>query len=471
MKIPAMLTASLALAAATPGLSRVLPEIPRFALLNLPDSTYLQMELDAVPQSQLPAIDSVTLVTTGIRDTEGGLVRRVGTLHVWWSFHVQQNPLAQARTVQITRAIPVPPEPSGSMFKNTHSLRIDTVVVQSSGSPTPDRVTKIPHVDNSQTTPRMYTDIAASCSLLEDSVRLRTAIENFTTEWTQNAYRAVLEPTWVMTLVAVTPWTRTTGLENLPGIAAALPGNRGNWLDLQAQLFRPTRVGLDTKVIASRTALDIVVSNFEYTLPTGWARYVYNRSADPWLKILETDSPRWIDSVVKIGPTLTVEGSTRDLDEGLPFVDSLMGKNSWLVLARSGAVESVDSAMRPTLGLCESRPRVRAWKIKDSIVWLNERDSIPLAQLLSLVEVGVTGIGEKADQAKSLARVYPEAGSLSIELAKPASVRVLAPDGRSILRDASLGAGRHRIETSGTRGLLLVQVRQGATLETHRLIR
>ena len=471
MKISSVLTASLALAAATPGVSSLILETPRFAILNLPDSTYLQMELDAIPQSQLPAIDSVKLATTGILDTEGGLVRRVGTLHVWWSFHVQQNPLAQARTVQITRAIPVPPEPSGSMFKNTHSLRIDTLVVQSPGSTAPGRMTRIPHVDNSQTEPRMYTDIAASCPLLEDSVRRRTAIENFTAEWTQNAYRAILEPTWVMTLVAVSPWTRTTGLENLPGIAAPLPGNRGNWLDLQAQLFRPTLVGLEARPFAARVSETIVTSTL-YSLPTGWARYVYNRSADPWLKILETDGPRWVDSVIKIGPTLTVEGSTRDLDEGLPLVDSLMAKNSWLVLARSSAVESVDSAMRPTLlGLCEWRPRVRAWKVKDSLVWLNETDSIPLAQLLSLVEVGVTGIDARANQAKSLARVFRESGALSIELARPASVRVVGPDGRSILRDASLEAGRHRIETRGAKGLLLVQVRQGASMETYRLIR
>ena len=471
MKIHAMLTASLALAVATPGLSSLILETPRFAILNLPDSTYLQMELDAVPQSHLPAIDSVKLSTTGNLDTEGGLVRRVGTLQVWWSFHAQQDPLAQARTVQITRAIPVSPELSDSKLKSTHALRIDTVVVHSPGSSAPDRVTKIPHVDNSQTTPRIFKDVMASCLFQEDSVRRRADIENFTAEWINNPYRAVLEPTWVMTLVAVSPWTRTTGQENLPGIVAPLPGNRGNWLDLQVQLFRPTLVGLKARPIAARAALDIVVPDLQYSLPTGWARYVYNRSADPWLKILETDGPRWVDSVIKIGPTLNVEGSTRDLDEGLPFVDSLMGKNSWLVLARSSAEESVDSAMRPIHGLCQWRSRTRAWKVKDSLVWLNETDSIPLAQLLSLVEVGVTGIGSKADQAKSLARVFQESGSLSIELAHPSSVRVLAADGRSILRDASFEAGRHRIETSGAKGLLLVQVRQGATMETYRLIR
>lgn len=470
MKIPSMLIASLALAAATPGLSSLILETPRFAILNLPDSTYLQMELDAVPPSHLPAIDSVKLSTTGNLDTEGGLVRRVGTLQVWWSFHAQQDPLAQARTVQITRAIPVPPELPDSKLKSTHALRIDTVVVHSSGSSAPDRVTRIPHVDNSRTSPRIYKDVMASCLFQEDSVRRRADIEDFTSEWINNPYRAVLEPTWVMTLVAVSPWTRTTGQENLPGIAAPLPGNRGNWLDLQAQLFRPTPVALEARPFAAREA-ETIVTNTQYSLPTGWARYVYNRSADPWLKILETDGPRWIDSVIKIGPTLNVEGSTRDLDEGLPFVDSLMAKNSWLVLARSSAVESVDSAMRPIHGLCQWRSRTRAWKVKDSLVWLNETDSIPLAQLLSLVEVGVTGVGAKADQAKSLARVFQESGRLSIELAQPASVRVLAPDGRSLLRDASLQAGRHRIETSGAKGLLLVQVRQGATMETYRLIR
>lgn len=471
MKIPGFLAASLVLAGADPGLASLALETPRFAILNLPDSTYLQMEVDAVPDSHLPGIDSVKLSTNGSLDTEGGLVRRVGTLQVWWSFQALKEPLPSARTAQITRALPIPPDPSNSLLKSTHSLRIDAIEVNALGSASPERVTKIPHVDNSQTAPRIIKDVMASCVFLEDSVRRRTAIENFTAEWTQNSFRAILEPTWIMTLVAVSPWTRTTGLENLPGIAAPLPGNRGNWLDLQTQLFRPTRVGLDTKAVASRPALDIVVSNFEYTLPTGWARYVYNRSADPWLKILETGSPRWVDSVVKIGPTLTVEGSTRDLDEGLPFVDSLMGKNSWLVLARSGATESVDSAMRPLDGLCQWRSRVRAWKMKDSLVWLNERDSIPLAQLMSLVQVGVTGIDSKADQPRSLARVYRESGALSIDLSHSAAVRVLTPEGRAILPDASLEAGRHTLATASTRGLLLVQVRRGSTVETHRVIR
>ena len=50
-----------------------------------------------------------------------------------------------------------------------------------------------------------------------------------------------------------------------------------------------------------------------------------------------------------------------------------MGKNSWLVLASSSAVEAVDSAMRPTWDLCQSRSRVRAWKIQDSLVWLDPK--------------------------------------------------------------------------------------------------
>lgn len=471
MKIPRFLAASLVLAGAIPGTASTVLQTPRFAILNLPDSAYLQLELDAVPATHLPEVDSVRFSTTGKFDAEGGPVRRIGNLEVWWSFHAHKDSFPPARTVQVTRALAQGRGPMDSIFKSVHALRIDTLVVHTPGSAGPERLVGIPHVDNSQTSPQIFHTVMASCVFVEDSVRRRVALETFAKEWSRSAFRAILEPTWVMTLVATSPWTRTTGREDLPGIAAPLPGNRGNWLDLQTQMFLPRALGSDTLSATAARTSPTIVANLPYSLPTGFARYVYNRAADPWLKILETSGPRWIDSVIKVGPTLDVEGSTRDLGAGLPLVDSLMGKHSWLVLARTSAVESVDSAMRPLHVLCQGRSRVRAWKIKDSTVWLDEVTSIPLAHLLAQVQLGITGTGGKALRPSTLARVSQDDGSLSIELTRPASVRVVAPDGRIVAKETSLTGGHHTLAVSAPKGLLLVQVRQGATLETHRVVR
>lgn len=330
-------------------------------------------------------------------------------------------------------------------------------------------MTKIPHVDNSRTGPRILRDVMTSCVAEEDSLRRRLAIEDFLAEWAARPARMILEPTWVMTLVATSPWTRTTGREDLPGIAAPLPGNRGNWLDLQAQMFLPRLLAKDAQPIAASAGADVVATTL-YTLPTGLARYVYNRSADPRLWSLETDDPRWIDSVVKVGRTFEVYGSTRDLDEGLPWIDSLMGRNSWLVLASSPAVEAVDSAMRPTWELCQSRSRVRAWKIQDSLVWLDPKNSIPLAELLSMVRLASTSATPDTRNRSDLAHVSRDAHGVTIDLSRKASVRVVTPSGRIVLGGAALDAGRHRIETESTRGILLVQIREGSRTEVHRVL-
>jgi len=473
VKFKTLLALALAMAMSAHAFDPAIRKIARFAILNLPDSAYLQMEVRGFNDGYAPQIDSVKLTPTDSLDDAGGLVRRVGNLHVWWSVRETGDSGFHSHTVQILKALPFAPTSSTSAFEGVHALRINTLFNHEPDFATPARVTDIPHIDNSNTTPRILYANSMVCidyELLSSKERL---VQEFASLWSAKRFHAILAPATIIPYVYVSPWKQTTGTEDLPGIATPMVTNRGNWVDVQTQRFTASNVPGDTSGRASFSAefIPIVKVDPVYELPTGFVRYVYNKVHNPDTKILETPGPWRIDSLYKIGPTLEVSGSTRDLENGdVPWVDSLMGTSSWLVLADSSLVSSVDSAMRPYFNPCGGRPRRSAWKIEGKTVWLDRSTSIDLAELLALATP--TGVAHRdAALDGSLAKITRRSGGITIGLAKATTIRITNASGR-VLRDRlELPAGSHAIDLGEAHGLVLVQATQGQRTETHRLVR
>lgn len=476
MKISLHLALVLALAATSSALSILVRPSAKWAVLNLPGVSYVQMEMEEYDVAHAPRIDSMKLIPSGAIDESGGLLRRIANLHVWSSTVSTGDTGTSVHLVQITQRIPNDLSREDSLKflgeRRVTALRIDTIVHHDPVLTFARTSVGIPHVDNSHTGPRIVETIQAVCLFEEQEVRKARLLKEFTDLWEKKPTHVVLDPVTLMTFVYVSPWSRTLGTEDLAGIVAPLPGNRGNWIDVQTQAFSASQVlPVAPKPAAGQEEPTVISLVKPHTLPTGFARYIYNRTNHPETKILEPDGPRRIDGVYKVGPTLDVSGSTRDLTNGgVPSVDTLMGKFSWLVLADSSDTRSLERAMWPKSTLCGGRERNSAWKIKDSIVWLDQTTSIALSQLLSPLTASSTSPGQRSG-ANALSHLAPHPEGLEVRLSQPATVRIASLSGRLLRDGLRLPAGNHVVGLGDARGMIVVNTTIAGHSETRTILR
>lgn len=472
MDFKTLLAIGLAMASASNALSPIERKTARFAILNLPDSAYLQMEVEGFNGGYAPSIDSLKFTPSGDIDVETDLIRRLGNLHVWWSVRETGDTGIPSHIVQITKALPFAPVADAGVPEKVHALRLDTLFNHEPYFVSPSVVLDVPHIDNSNTLPRVLRIFNYVCLFEEPADRKARLIREFVELWNAKRFHAILEPVTIVPFVYVSPWSLTTGTEDLPGIATPMKANRGNWVAVQTQMFNASEVPGDTSHWATFSAefIPIVKVDIRYDLPTGFVRYVYNKVHNPDTDIREIPGPWRLDSLYKIGPTLEVSGSTRSQTGEVPGIDSLMGAASWLVLTDTSLVSSVDSAMRPIFAGCGGRERKRAWKLDGTTVWLDQDTKIELADLVS--QAVATGVSPReANQHASLARISARTGGIQVDLSEPASIRITSASGR-VLRDRlELAAGSHAIDLGESHGLVLVQATRGRRTETHRLVR
>jgi len=445
--------------------ARIVAEIsqrqPRFAILNLPDSTYLQMEVDDLSGTEVPKIDSVKVEYSGQIVEANSLALATANLRVWWSFRQVAAATPAVRVAQITRALPESKNAPAWGSSSVRALRIETLFCNQSGWTESVKVVAPPHVHNTGVAQRMMCARDYMC-IAEDSIQRRNRlVSEFAAAWKTARFGAILDPSQILTLVYVSPWNQTSGMEDLSGIVAPMAGDRANWIDVRTQRF-------DVRAILP-TMESIKAPAAVYDLPTGFVRYIYNRIASPELKILETSEAKQVDSVLKIGPTLRVEGSSRPYECDLPQIDSTMDDNSWLVLASSGDDTDVRKSMAPAIRGCGLIGRTSAWKVVGDTVWL-EFTPFRIDELVALVQS--TSVSPRpAGSGLSTARVSGTERGVSIDLPAPADVSITNLAGREVASSRRLAAGRHELSIGSTRGVVLVRIGGSGQAKTISVVR
>lgn len=475
MKISSTLALLMALAGTSSALSILVRPSAQWAVLNLPGASYLQMEIEEYTVAQAPRIDSMKVIHTGAIDRSGGLLRNIANLHVWSSTVSTGDTGSTTHLVQITRRITdeLSGEDSLKLLgeRRITALRIDTIVHHDPALTFSRTSVGIPHVDNSNAGPRVVTDIVSICLYEEPEERKARLVKEFADLWAKKPTHVVLDPVTVATLMYVSPWSRTSGTEDLSGIVAPLPGNRGNWIDVQTQSFTATQVLLAAPKPIVALGRSAIWYGPRHSLPTGFVRYVYNRTNNPDMQILEFDGPRRIDGVYKVGPTLEVSGSTRDLTTGsVPSVDTLMGKSSWLVLSDSSDTRSLERAMWPQAGFCQGRQRTSAWKLEGTQVWLDQVTSIELDELTAPL-ASSTVSPRNLTGATSLLGIQAHPEGLELQLSQEATVRVMTLTGRVLKGSLHLSAGRHVVDLGEANGMLVVNATIAGRSETRTVLR
>lgn len=167
-----------------------------------------------------------------------------------------------------------------------------------------------PHVHNTNVEQHRVCVIDYMC-IKEDSLGHRNRlVAELAAAWNTARFGAVLQPSEIMPLVHVSPWSQTSGKENLSGIVVPMEGNRANWIDVQTQRFQGKRT-LPTYESATPYVSDV------YELPTGFVRYVYNRIDDLVALVQSTSvAPRAVGSMRTMGGAMrTKTGLSVDLGE------------------------------------------------------------------------------------------------------------------------------------------------------------
>jgi hypothetical protein len=261
-------------------------------------------------------------------------------------------------------------------------------------------------------------------------------------------------------LVAVSPWTQTTGAEDFPEVVAPLGGNAHNWIDravvplaldsLVTGGVPPINCGNGVCFYPPPTSVD---------LPIGPVRYVYQQPTDPFRGIAEgTDELFQVDSVMKVGPGLLLSGFVQRRC-GVPLVDSELSQESrWLVASDGSTADSLEASFRLP-GFCEfSRPG--AWPLRDGRVEIAHGIWISLQELLPTTAIGLRP-GKSAEPSLVRAGV-----ALELELPAPAVVRAVDLSGREVLPAVEFASGRHALHLPASRSLMFVQVRIGMSTTT-----
>lgn len=433
---------------------------PRFAILNLPDSTYLQMEFDSLPSARVPQIDSVKVEYSGSVVDANSLAVSVANLRVWWSFQWVAASTPAVRVAQITQGLPESNSAPKMGATAVRALRVDTIFSTESGYIGPIKTVSPPHVHNSSAA-RSICTLDYMCVYEDATQRRSRLVSDFVATWKRSRFGAVLTPTVFMPYVYVSPWSQTTGKEDLTGIVVPMAGNRANWIDVQTQKLMVERNLMAKESVGSTVTV--------FDIPTGFVRYVYNRTQSPENKILEDGGPRQIDSLLKIGRTLSIEGSSRPYECDIPQVDSTMDDNSWLVLAAGPDNSELAKSLAPAIRGCGMIGRTSAWKASGDTVWL-EGMPFSITELVGLATSTAVAPGNRTKD-RLAARAVGSATGVSIDLSAGSLVSISNPAGQILTPSRHFDAGRHEIRLGDTRGLLLVRVAQGDRHSTISVLR
>jgi len=266
------------------------------------------------------------------------------------------------------------------------------------------------------------------------------------------------------TTVPTSPWSYTTGQENYPRVAVPLPGNSGNWIDVDVRHFRMDSLiggSISSPCPTGKVCPDLVVLP-TVTVPTGPVQYFYQQATDPFLGDTSRRVSSFVqDTVLKIGSRLHLSGDIRNSLCYGPVVDSaLYQDSSWLVATNGTASDSLAAAFALP-GFCNlSRPG--AWPYRHGMVEITTTGVwVPLAELLQPTAIQSRDFSPPARP--SLRRI---GGAAILQLSAPATVRAIDLSGRQVLSATALSAGRHALNLPATGSMLFVQVRTGRSTTT-----
>jgi len=454
------------------GFASVAPEAqiqkPSFAILNLPSGVYLQMDVTGLSGSEEPVVDTARVILRDSTDnSDDGLFQVKATLMVMWSkVPLTVSSETKITEAQILRKLEFPIHSSCPTCNDTvRALRVDTIAFATPSSSVLWRQIAPPHINSLSLLPRMWCMIdydAPFCNREKGGCR-DMLVQQFIEAWKTKSYAAILEPSPIMTYVYVSPWSQTTGTEEqIAGIATASAGNAGNWIDVtRARLA--TRSVLKQPLAATSGTVPTILPL--WNIPTGAVRYVYDRTASPEAKILETGDHRTVGSLLKIGSTMEVSRRARPRSCQPPLTDTTMGASSWLVLADSGSENALEQALTPT-DVPFGPERSTAWRISGDTVWLDATTTIPLADLLAAAQAPA---GVARHPASAGCRLSRTTEGFALELDTPAEVRIVSPGGQILSGWTLLPAGKHALPP--TAGIAFAQVRAEGLRATLPLVR
>jgi len=288
------------------------------------------------------------------------------------------------------------------------------------------------------------------------------AFQKTTARIQSSSFVATFAPNSVQSLVAVSPWSLTTGLENFPEVAIPLPGNEGNWIredvrQLSMDSLIAGRVTAPCTQTPGTACPDYVIEPY-VQLPTGPVQYFYQQRSDPYRGDTGQGGNFQVDTVLKVGSGLHLSGYVNQ-GCGVPLVDSeLINESRWLVASNGFTADSLASAFRVPSICTKSRPG--AWPLNNgnveitSNVWVSLKDLFRTAGILSqpTKPAGPTlrRVGQAAD----------------LDLPVPALVRAIDISGREILPLTEFAAGSHFLRFPASRSMLFVQARSGVSTVT-----
>ena len=442
-------------------------QTPQFAILNLPSGTYLQMDVQGLSGTEEPRIDTIQIrLKKETTLSDGGLQQAKASLMVFWSkVPLTVNAPEAITSAQVIKKIELPAVPSCPTCDDTlKALRVDTISFAMYTSSALQRQFDPPHVDDISLTPRDYCVILyglPACRTEKDGCKAEL-VQRFVNAWKAKAFAAILEPSATATFVYASPWSRTTGKEEIPGVATSRPGNASNWIDVSRAQFATRSILKPPQTPAPGQELTLLPM---WSIPDGAVRYVYNRSASPDEKILEDGDHRVFGSLLKIGSTLDASRQARPRGCLPPIVDTSLGSSSWLVLADSASESALESALLPT-DFPFGPDRESAWRISGDTVWLDGATTIRLPDLLAAAHVSSHATAAGAFERCRLVRT-PD--GIALDLDRASEVRAIAADGRILSAWARHPAGRTAL--SASRGVAFVQIRAAGLATTIPVLR
>lgn len=400
-----------------------------FVVINTERADYLQSEFSGLANGSGVVVDSIS-----IRSQERGTYELAVRMEVHWRWAQsgRDSIFPLVRRVQFLDSLKVPTmyAPVGAIVRMV--AKVDTIWTCNDGK---CQIAQTPKVLQN------YEPRRAVCALACEEGDSATVAQRIRERLGRTKTALALSPDAKERALVRGVWTRTTGEERLVGICERVPGNLFNWMARDQATFQISGIASDP---AGKMALPWSVS-----YSTGPLQYVYNRTANPMLMILEGSGPRVVnDTLVKHGRTLYLSGNTKRAC-GRVFDDSAVVRDSWLVIPDSGSVEAIESALSPEF--CGNR--TSAWRLSGDTVWLGGyRWPVPLRDL-----VGTSSLGPFKPAVAS-ASLPGLVGSL---LTLPFDAQVVArdPSGRRLGVGVSLPNGVHRMDLAGHRGVFLLEIR------------
>jgi hypothetical protein len=298
-----------------------------------------------------------------------------------------------------------------------------------------------------------------ACALLDSA----TAFQRVQTRIQASSFVATFGSYQMQSVAPVSPWKYTSGLENYPEVAVPLPGNLGNWIDLDERQFLMDSLirGSITSPCSSGVVCPYFVIRPSVTVPTGPVQYFYQQATDPFLgDTTARVSSFEQDTVLKIGSRLHLSGNVRNSICSGPLVDSALYQDSLWLVATNGSTSDSLAAAFALPGICNlSRPG--AWPLRNGMVEISTTGVwVPLAELLQPTEIRAQPV------VPAKATVRHVGGAVVLDLSTPATVRAIDLSGRQVLSQTAYSAGRHDLTLPATGSMLFVQVRTGPSTTT-----